>query len=84
MNTRKEWKKPEGYKYPYFTTKMVADILGLNVITITQKRFEYATELAEGIFMWSEENVLNMIANQKGPGNKNLYKSSPKWQSKKN
>lgn len=84
MKTRKEWKKPEGYNYPYFTTKMVAEILGLNAVALSQKRFKYATELAEGVYLWTEENILNMIATQREPGNKNVYKLSPKWQSKKN
>ena len=65
MKTRKEWKIPEGYKYPYFTTKLVAEILGLNPVALSQKRFKYATELAEGVYLWTEENVLNMIKTQR-------------------
>lgn len=84
MKTRKEWQKPKGYNYPYFTTKLVAEILGLNPVALSQKRFKYATELAEGVYLWSEENVLNMIKTQRDPGNKDVYKLSPKWQKKSN
>lgn len=45
MKIRKEWQIPKGYKYPYFTTKTVAEILCLNPVVLSQKRFKYATDI---------------------------------------
>lgn len=84
MKHKIEINLPQYYNYPYFTSEMVAEILGLNPVALSQKRFKYATELAEGVYLWTEENVLNMIKTQRNPGNKDVYELSPKWQNKSN
>ena len=68
MITKNPWKIPEGYNYPFFTSKKVAEILGMNVASIRKVMLEYATEVVPGEYLWTEENVLNMIKSTRNPG----------------
>ena len=74
MKTRKEWKRPEGYNCPFFTTTDVAKILGLRYLTLSNKKEKFATEVTPGNYLWSEENILNLIAAPINAGNPNLKK----------
>ena len=74
MKTKKPWKKPEGYNCPFFTTTVVAEILGLNFLTLSNKKEKFATEVTPGNYLWSEENILNLIAAPINAGNPNLKK----------
>ena len=65
---------PQDYNYPYFTSEMVADILKQNPRTIRKKRRIFATEVTPGNYLWSEENILNLIAAPINAGNPNLKK----------
>ena len=57
------FKRPNNYPYPFFTSKMVAEILGVTSSTILKRCSDYATEVLPGQFLWSEDNINEMIKN---------------------
>lgn len=57
------FKRPDGYNYPFFTSKMVAEILGVTINTILKRCKDYATEVLPNQYLWTEENIDEMIRN---------------------
>lgn len=57
------FKRPDNYPYPFFTSKMVAEILDVTYSTILKRCLDYATEILPGQFLWSEDDINEMIKN---------------------
>ena len=74
----KEFKRPEGYTNPYYTSAKVAEMLGLSTATVVRKREKMATEVVPGTFFWSDEDAQKLAELDPRPGRKDVYKSS-KW-----
>ena len=71
MKTKKPWKKPEGYNCPFFTTTVVAEILGLNFLTLSNKKEKFATEVISKL---KQENEIYIITARNEEGlPKELY-----------
>ena len=82
MKTKKPWKKPEGYNCPFFTTTVVAEILGLNFLTLSNKKEKFATEVTPGNYLWSKVDIEEYSQNCDGRGLKNIYEYNPNWKKK--
>lgn len=72
----KEFKRPEGYTCPFYTSKEVARLLDLNVATVLKKKDKMATEIIPGTFYWSEEDIKKLIESSPTQGRKDIYKDS--------
>lgn len=83
MRPKKDWEKPAEYNYPFFTSNMVASILGMNPNYIRSKKEKYATEVVPGEYLWTEEQVLDMINRPVESGKRDIYKYSSKWKNRR-
>lgn len=73
----KEFKKPDGYDYPFYTSTKVAELLDLSLPTVVKYR-NLATEVVPGTFLWTEENIMKLVDLNPKSGTKNAYKNT-KW-----
>lgn len=80
--TMKEFKRPEGYNYPYFTSTKVAELLDLSLPTVV-KYCNLATEVVPGTFLWTEKNIMKLVNLNPKSGMKTAYKNT-KWYKEKN